>query len=815
MISAEILVCGITAVLIYWNTLDAEFVYDDMKAIVNNPDVTQATPFSNLFLDDFWGTPLAHTGSHRSYRPITTLTFRLNHFLFGMNPAAFHATNVLLHCVVTMLFCCVLKVLLKFNSQMTLLAGLIFSLHPVHTEAVAGVVGRTDILATFFTLAGTPKTFYILFATTIGFSLCALLSKEQGYIALPLCVVYDMWIHHSLGITSCLSTMFGRKRMRRRIWTLVVFFLTSMILRLLLPVLLSGGGDISPGFSESDNPAASSESFRCRALTFNYLLSFNLKLLIAPTTLSFDWSMNSIPLIQHWSDVRNIKTLIFYIILTATTYSCWFELRRRDSNKSMSNNRFQNYKHSRRNNLSNQTVSTRQSTDSLFYNVQQSPSLFYRSMAILLFLSLLLSSNLMVYVGFVVAERVLYLPSVATCILITEGVFYISSRFGDFFIRRKFKSMFIWILTSVLLASYALKTWSRNQDWKNEFNLYRSGISTNPAKAYGNLGNVLRTQGNLNDAEEAYVTALRHRSNMADVHYNLGLLYQDTNRLHQAEKSYRNAILFRPQLALASLNLGVVLSQLDRVEESKTIYRRTAKLSDLGLKDPRSHAHAQVSALYNLGCLLADEGDHVAAILAYQQALDRRHTAYRSHSLLNMLGQSLLQLGKTTEAERNFKLSLAEKPDHVPSHLTYARLLENVGKADMAEKFYLRALKIEPRNPLIHQHYSRLFMNQRRFPEAAKLLDRAVDATEGAAGYELLFAAASAHRHAKSYSKAELYYRMALATSHMNLGAMLHLRGKLAEARNSYLDALKLKPGEPMMLENLEKLETSLRKSKE
>uniref|UniRef100_H2ZKD8 dolichyl-phosphate-mannose--protein mannosyltransferase n=1 Tax=Ciona savignyi TaxID=51511 RepID=H2ZKD8_CIOSA len=804
------------------------------KAIVNNPDVTQATPFSNLFLDDFWGTPLAHTGSHRSYRPITTLTFRLNHFLFGMNPAAFHATNVLLHCVVTMLFCCVLKVLLKFNSQMTLLAGLIFSLHPVHTEAVAGVVGRTDILATFFTLAGTtqitdktaryhpsPKTFYILFATTIGFSLCALLSKEQGYIALPLCVVYDMWIHHSLGITSCLSTMFGRKRMRRRIWTLVVFFLTSMILRLLLPVLLSGGGDISPGFSESDNPAASSESFRCRALTFNYLLSFNLKLLIAPTTLSFDWSMNSIPLIQHWSDVRNIKTLIFYIILTATTYSCWFELRRRDSNKSMSNNRFQNYKHSRRNKWITELCPKRKSVirgvnekkcsyhqilgkfKALVSISDPFPSLLLG--AILLFLSLLLSSNLMVYVGFVVAERVLYLPSVATCILITEGLTLKC-------VSRRCSSMFIWILTSVLLASYALKTWSRNQDWKNEFNLYRSGISTNPAKAYGNLGNVLRTQGNLNDAEEAYVTALRHRSNMADVHYNLGLLYQDTNRLHQAEKSYRNAILFRPQLALASLNLGVVLSQLDRVEESKTIYRRTAKLSDLGLKDPRSHAHAQVSALYNLGCLLADEGDHVAAILAYQQALDRRHTAYRSHSLLNMLGQSLLQLGKTTEAERNFKLSLAEKPDHVPSHLTYARLLENVGKADMAEKFYLRALKIEPRNPLIHQHYSRLFMNQRRFPEAAKLLDRAVDATEGAAGYELLFAAASAHRHAKSYSKAELYYRMALATSHMNLGAMLHLRGKLAEARNSYLDALKLKPGEPMMLENLEKLETSLRK---
>jgi len=46
----------------------------------------------------------------------------------------------------------------------------------------------------------------------------------------------------------------------------------------------------------------------------------------------------------------------------------------------------------------------------------------------------------------------------------------------------------------------------------------------NPAKAWGNLANVMNDKGQIGEAEEAYRQALRHRGNMADVHYNLGIL---------------------------------------------------------------------------------------------------------------------------------------------------------------------------------------------------------------------------------------------------------------------------------------------------
>ena len=53
-----------------------------------------------------------------------------------------------------------------------------------------------------------------------------------------------------------------------------------------------------------------------------------------------------------------------------------------------------------------------------------------------------------------------------------------------------------------------------------------AGISVNPAKAWGNLANILNNKGDTEGAEAAYRSALSHRGNMADVHYNLGILLQ-------------------------------------------------------------------------------------------------------------------------------------------------------------------------------------------------------------------------------------------------------------------------------------------------
>ena len=71
---------GAVAVLCYANSMHGAFVFDDHGAITQNADVTSAAtvPLSSLWHNDYWGTPLLDKTSHKSWRPLTTLTFRLN-----------------------------------------------------------------------------------------------------------------------------------------------------------------------------------------------------------------------------------------------------------------------------------------------------------------------------------------------------------------------------------------------------------------------------------------------------------------------------------------------------------------------------------------------------------------------------------------------------------------------------------------------------------------------------------------------------------------------------------------------------------------
>lgn len=73
----SLILVGTAAVICYVNSLDGGFVFDDSEAIINNEDLKPETPISHLLYNDFWGTRLTHNASHKSYRPLTVLSFRL------------------------------------------------------------------------------------------------------------------------------------------------------------------------------------------------------------------------------------------------------------------------------------------------------------------------------------------------------------------------------------------------------------------------------------------------------------------------------------------------------------------------------------------------------------------------------------------------------------------------------------------------------------------------------------------------------------------------------------------------------------------
>lgn len=203
------------------------------RAIKTNQDLLPDTPWTNILYDDFWGTLLTHSGSHKSFRPLCTLTFRLNYVLGGLDPWGYHLVNVGLHCGVTALFTAFCRPLLG-GGPWSLLAGLLFASHPVHTEAVAGVVGRADVGAAFCFLVSLmcyarhchvrPLVEHLSgtmwMAGSLGAAAAALLWKEQGVTVLAVSAVYDLSVVHRLRFREAIMTVFKvRYCLSHVIWT--------------------------------------------------------------------------------------------------------------------------------------------------------------------------------------------------------------------------------------------------------------------------------------------------------------------------------------------------------------------------------------------------------------------------------------------------------------------------------------------------------------------------------------------------------------------------------------------------------------------
>jgi len=745
------------AILLYCNTLNHGFVYDDRPAIVSNPLVTGSAPLSSLITSDFWGVPLSHTGSHKSYRPLTSLSFKLDWLLAPGSPSQFHLTNLLLHALVTHLFHTLLLSLLP-SSSTALMAALLFAAHPIHTEAVAGLVGRAELLSALFfllTLLAHRRHGWSVRASLLAAA--ATLAKEQGVTVLGICFVLEL-----LGQ--------GRGANKRSLLQICLSLVAILSLR-----AAALGGSL-PSFSKADNPASHSDSFLTRALTFLHLPAQNVWLLLCPSKLSYDWSMDALPLVTSLSDPRSILSFMFYAVMAS---------------------------------LSLPLLPLFQPLLPFFSQKQPFPAqpthtgnhalALALALAILPFLP---ATNIFFYVGFVLAERLLYLPSLGFCLLVAIGLQKLSQ------LRPRIAN----IGFLLILVTGSLRTLTRNRDWSSEEQLFSSGVVTNPAKSLSNLGTVLHNQGKTELAEAAFRQALSHRTNMADTHYNLGILLQSERRLEEATVAYTAAIRFRPRLAPAYLNLGLTYSEMGQKKAALDILTKGSNLSDSGLKDPAANAAARLAATFNLGKLLLEGGEVQKAISVLQDCWEKGKGA----GAANLLGEAHERLGQTEQAEAWYSRSLQSNPAHIPAHLTLARMLaRNQSRAGEAEAWFRKAQAVAPGEARVHSHYGLYLMDMARHSEASATLAEA--ARLAPRDYDTVFNAAVAAREAGDLAAAETWYRRAVnlrpqdPSPHMNLGALLHLAGRLREAEEEYLEACALGPVEETTKTNLQRLHKLMR----
>ncbi len=140
---------ALAAILPYLYTLDAPFVYDDLHTIVNNPPLRY---HSSTY--DFFRMPELFSGTKAEmYRPINQISYMLNFRLGGSGPEGFRLFNLLIHLLCAWLVFWLSR-LIPGLEKASLLAALLFALHPVQTETVIYLSSRSTLLASFFILLG-------------------------------------------------------------------------------------------------------------------------------------------------------------------------------------------------------------------------------------------------------------------------------------------------------------------------------------------------------------------------------------------------------------------------------------------------------------------------------------------------------------------------------------------------------------------------------------------------------------------------------------------------------------------------------------
>jgi len=134
----------------YANTLKNNFVWDDVFFIVNNNYIKNLSFLPQYF---YSVKTYANIPDYYIFRPLRTVTFAFDYKFWGLNPFGFHLNNVILH-ILNVLIVYFLISKLTSNQNLGFITALIFSLHPIQTEAVAWVKGRADLLFTLFFLLG-------------------------------------------------------------------------------------------------------------------------------------------------------------------------------------------------------------------------------------------------------------------------------------------------------------------------------------------------------------------------------------------------------------------------------------------------------------------------------------------------------------------------------------------------------------------------------------------------------------------------------------------------------------------------------------
>lgn len=305
--------------LLYIQTLGYDYALDDSLMITANQFTKMGTAgldeiMSNDAFTGFFGVQKKLVAGGR-YRPLSQIMFALEYQFFGLNPMAGHLINVLLYAFTGGLLFLFLRRLLKdVNSpwyhSVPLIAALLFAAHPLHTEVVANIKGRDEILTWLLSLSGLYLTLYFTDTKKWGalagifvLSFLAILAKEN---AITMLAVVPLMLY------------FFRKASVKTHLIVIAPMLIALLPYFYLRYEALGYLTSSEKITEILNDPYVNASVAEKLATNIYTWGLYLKLLIFPHPLTHDYYPMQIPII-NWGDFRALLSLLLYIGMGAVS----------------------------------------------------------------------------------------------------------------------------------------------------------------------------------------------------------------------------------------------------------------------------------------------------------------------------------------------------------------------------------------------------------------------------------------------------------------------------------------------------------------
>lgn len=599
-------VAALLGMLLYANTAGHDFCLDDFSAIKDNW-VTKGglknlgIMFTTEYRYGVWSSP------GPLYRPLILAMFGLEWQISPDNPGIHHIINIILYGVSGwVMWITWRRVLAGYPPVLAALAVLLFIAHPVHTEVVANIKSRDEIMSLLMSHLALYAVWRHFERGSSGWLWAAALfygvgmfCKEGGITFLAV-FFFAIWFFTDKG--------WGTAARITGLMSIPAFLFVLVYMKVI--------GSQNGAYDNSilDNFIAGSKTRAERLASAFMMCGRYLWTLICPHPLVSDLGYQQYKPVG-WGDWRALLGFFSYAGM-----GVW-----------------------------------------ALMNIKRKHFLAF---AILFYLAAFsIVSNILLEIGTSYGERLLYVPSLGFALALAWAlvkVFRLDDPENVW--NPNGKGVLVWGVAGLLMLLYGAKTIHRNGAWFDSYSLYMADIGNSPncAKLHYHLGleeagkgtdketSAVKDSAWLRTAIGTYSRAIELYPDYHDAYGSRGLAHFRIGEIDQAFRDYQSALKYRPNDARVLSNLGFIYFMRSQLDSAESVYRRSVQF------DPRF-----VDARRNLGAVLAMKRQFPPAIEQWKAALE---FSPNDATLLFYIGSAYKDMGNMNEAQPWLEKAYKENP---------------------------------------------------------------------------------------------------------------------------------------------------------